>query len=163
MSYAPTYSPGYLSNNRVNFRTLGILWLVYGCLRIVTVGWLVIYSNTLVLMWGALLNRVPDALGWMAFFHTMLVLVLAWQVISAFFSFAAGFALMPEAASARTLGLVAAILALPEWPLGVALGAYSLVALLAAVPARPQAVASSPSSSSSSSRPATPLRVRESR
>jgi hypothetical protein len=117
---------------------LGVLWIVYGCIQLAVAAWMLIESNSLTLMWGALLNRVPNALAWMSSFHAVFILALAWCVASAFFAFAAGFAGLRGAGSARSLLLVASVLALPEWPLGVALGVYTLVIMLSAAPARPQ-------------------------
>ena len=145
-----------------NFRVLGILWFVYGCTRIAGGVGLALYSNTLALMWGALLNRVADALSWMVFFHAMLAVAIAWCVISALFAFLAGLALMGGATSARRLAIVAALVSLPELPFGVILGAYTLLSWQPLAVAGPQAVRSSYSSSGSPN-PITPLRARESR
>ena len=113
-----------------DFRTLGTLWLVYGCLRVIVVAAIVVYSGTLALMWGSLLNRVPDPLTLMTVFHVVLVLAVAWCIISAFFSFVAGVALMRRSAPARMDTLVAALLALPDLPLGIILGVYTIAVLL---------------------------------
>jgi hypothetical protein len=124
-----------------DFRTLGVLWLIYGCLRVVVVAAIVVYSATLALMWGALLNRVPDALAWMTAFHVALIFIVAWCIISAFFSFVAGVALMRRRSPARMDTLVAALLALPDLPLGIILGVYTIAALLPRMPVaedRPQ-------------------------
>ncbi len=124
-----------------DFRTLGILWLAYGCLRIVEVAAIVAFSGTFALMWGALLDRVPNPLAWMAAFHVGLVLAAAWCIVSAFFSFVAGIALIRNWAPGRADTLVAALLALPDLPLGIVLGVYTVAALMvrtAAVMERPR-------------------------
>ena len=124
-----------------DFKTLGVLWLIYGCLRIVAVAALLVYSGTLALMWGALLDRVPNPLAWMTAFHVVLVLVVAWSIIAAFFSFVAAVALMRKSVPARMDTLVAALLALPDLPLGIILGVYSIAVLLPRSPvmqSRPQ-------------------------
>jgi hypothetical protein len=124
-----------------DFRTLGALWFAYGCLRVIAAAALVIYSGTLTLMWGALLNRVPNPLVLMTAFHVLLVLVVAWCIISAFFSFVAAVALMRRWPPARMDTLVAALLALPDLPLGIVLGVYTIAVLLprtALVAERPQ-------------------------
>jgi hypothetical protein len=113
-----------------DFRTLGFFWLLYGCLRVVAVAAILVYSGTLALMWGALLTRVPDPLTLMTVFHVALVLVVAWCIISAFFSFVAGVTLMKSSAPARMDTLVAALLALPDLPLGIILGVYTIAVLL---------------------------------
>ena len=124
--------------NGSHARVLGILWIVYGCMQVLVAAWMLLESNSLTLMWGALLNRVPNALAWMSSFHALFVLALAWCLISAFFAYAAGFATVRGATSARALAMVGAMLALPEWPLGVALGVYTLIVLPAVIPARPR-------------------------
>jgi hypothetical protein len=113
-----------------DFKALGVLWLIYGCLRIVAVAVLLVYSGTLALMWGALLDRVPNPLAWMTAFHVALVIAVAWSIIAAFFSFVAGVAFMRGSAPARMDTLVAALLALPDLPLGIILGVYTIAALL---------------------------------
>jgi hypothetical protein len=113
-----------------DLRTLGILWMLYGCLRVVAVALIVVYSGTLALMWGALLTRVPDPLMLMTLFHVFLVIGVAWCIVSAFFSFVAGVTLMRGASPARMDTLVAALLALPDLPLGIILGVYTIAALL---------------------------------
>jgi hypothetical protein len=52
-----------------HLRILGICWLLYGILRIVTAVWLALFSSTATLMFGALLNRVPDPFSLMNIFH----------------------------------------------------------------------------------------------
>jgi hypothetical protein len=113
-----------------DYRTLGVLWLIYGCLRVVAVAGLLIWSGTLALMWGSLLNRVPNPLTLMTVFHVALVFVVAWCIISAFFSFVAGIVLMRRSMPARMDTLVAALLALPDLPFGIILGVYTIGVLL---------------------------------
>jgi hypothetical protein len=108
----------------------GILWLAYGCLRVAQVAFIVVFSGTLSLMWGALLERVPDPLAWMAAFHVFLVVAAAWCIVSGFFSFVAGFALLRHWPASRVDMLIAALLALPDLPFGIVLGVYTLLALL---------------------------------
>jgi hypothetical protein len=124
-----------------DYRTLGILWILYGFLRVVAVAGILVYSGTLTLMWGALLTRVPDPLLLMTVFHVGLVVVVAWCIIAAFFSFVAGVTLMKVSPTARMDILVAALLALPDLPLGIVLGVYTVCAMLPRTPAlqeRPQ-------------------------
>jgi hypothetical protein len=113
-----------------DYRMLGVLWLVYGCLRVVAVAALLVWSGTLALMWGSLLNRVPNPLTLMTAFHVALVCAVAWCIISAFFSFVAGVALMRRSVPARMDTLVAALLALPDLPFGIILGVYTIAVLL---------------------------------
>lgn len=112
-----------------DFQTLGVLWLIYGCLRMAQVAAIVVFSGTLALMWGALLDRVPNPLAWMTAFHVVLVAVVAWAIVSAFFSFVAGIAMLKRWAPSRVDSIVASLLALPDWPFGVVLGVYTLLAV----------------------------------
>ena len=111
-----------------DFGSLGGLWLGYGSLRILEVAAIVAFSSSLRLMWGALLERVPNPVPWMTAFDVAMVLIVAWAVVSAFFAFVAGVTLRREPAS-RTDGIIAALLALPDLPFGIVLGAFTLVAL----------------------------------
>ena len=111
-------------------RTLGMLWLIFGVLRLLGATWMVLYSGTLTVMWGALLNRVPDPLSWMTMFHFFLTAAVVFYIILGVFSLVAGFFLLDPPASARTVVLVASILALMSGPLGVALGVPTIVFFL---------------------------------
>jgi hypothetical protein len=43
-----------------HLRTLGTFWIIYGVLRLIMAVCLFIYSGTATVMFGALLNRVPN-------------------------------------------------------------------------------------------------------
>jgi hypothetical protein len=116
-------------------RNLGILWVLYGLLRFVAALAVFIYSGTLTVMWGALLTRVPNPFTLMDLFHFFLIFVIILGVVAGVLSIIAGLALMSGGQSARGLGLLAAFFALINGPLGIALGAYTLVVL---VPANPR-------------------------
>ena len=87
---------------------------------------------TLTVMCGALLTRVPNPFTLMDLFHVFLILAIILAVVAGISSILAGFALMSGGPSARKLGLLAAFLALVSGPLGIALGAYTLVVLVPA-------------------------------
>ena len=87
---------------------------------------------TLTVMWGALLTRLPNPFTLMDLFHVFLILAIILAVVAGISSILAGFALMSGGPSARKLGLLAAFLALVSGPLGIALGAYTLVVLVPA-------------------------------
>jgi ABC-type spermidine/putrescine transport system permease subunit II len=128
------------SNNAIgNYRTLGILWLIYGVFRIAAGLWLIIYTPVLTLMWGALLSRVPDPFTWMDMFHVYLVLAITLAAISGVFALLAGAALRRGARAARSLSLIASLMAIPGDPLGIALGVYTLVLMLPLGSAQPSA------------------------
>jgi hypothetical protein len=113
-------------------RNLGILWILYGLLRFVGAIGVSLYSGTLTLMWGALLNRVPNPFTLMDLFHVFLTLVIILGIVAGVVSIIAGLNLMSGGQSARWLGLLAAFFGLTNGPLGVALGAYTLVVLVPA-------------------------------
>ncbi|HXN53820.1 MAG TPA: hypothetical protein VN943_17960 [Candidatus Acidoferrum sp.] len=116
-------------------RNLGILWVLYGILRLVAALGIFLYSGTLTVMWGALLARVPNPFTLMDLFHVFLIFAIILGVASGVVSLMAGLALMSGGQSARKLGLLAAFLAVIDGPLGIALGTYTLVVL---VPANPR-------------------------
>ena len=117
-------------------RGLGILWVLYGLLRLIGALGVFLYSNVLVLMWGAIITRVPNDIVLMNMFHGFLLLVILLGIVAGAVSIIAGLGLMSSGASARTLGLVAAFFGLTNGPLGIALGAYTLVVLVPAAAAR---------------------------
>jgi hypothetical protein len=116
-------------------RNLGVLWILYGLLRFVAALVVFLSSPTLTVMWGALLTRVPNPFTLMDLFHVFLIFVIILDVVAGIVSIIAGLALMSGGPSARRLGMLAAFLALINGPLGIALGAYTLVVL---VPANPR-------------------------
>jgi hypothetical protein len=113
--------------------TLGILWLIYGVLCLAQAAWIVVYTSTLTLMWGAIINRVADPFFWMYAFHIWLIGAVIVLVLAGIFSFVAGAALM--SGSGRAFALVASILAILTGPLGVALGTYTMVVTIPRVAA----------------------------
>ena len=113
-------------------RNLGILWIAYGLLRFLGALGVFLYRGTLTLMWGALLNRVPDPFTLMDLFHAFLVFVIILGIVAGVVCIIAGLTLMSGGQSARKLGLLAAFFGLTNGPLGIVLGAYTLVVLLRA-------------------------------
>jgi hypothetical protein len=111
------------------YRTLGILWGIYGLLMIAAAAWIMVYNRTLTVMWGAIVNRVADPFAWMDVFHLFLGATVVMALISAAFSLLAAFALMSGARSSRKLGLIAAAFGMLGTPPGVALGVFSVAIL----------------------------------
>lgn len=110
-------------------RTCGILWIIYGLLRLIGALGVFMYSATLTLMWGALLSRVPHPFALMDFFHVFLVLVIILGIVAGVVCIIAGLNLMSGAASAHKLAYLAAFFGLTNGPLGIALGVFTLVFL----------------------------------
>jgi len=116
-------------------RTLGILWILYGLERFVVALATFLCVPTLTVMWGALLTRVPNPFTLMDLFHIFLILLIILGIVAGIISILAGLNMMSGGPSARKVVLLAAFLALVSGPLGIALGAYTLVVL---VPAKPR-------------------------
>lgn len=115
-------------------RVLGLLWIVYGALRLVMTVWLIAFTTTATLMFGALLTRVPDPFSLMSVFHFLYLGVTMWSAVCGVLGIVAGVMLVSGMRSARSLAIVAALLSLPEPPFGIALGVYTLIILLREVP-----------------------------
>jgi hypothetical protein len=113
--------------NSPRHSTLGILWVIYGLICIVKAAWIVVYSGTLTLMWGAIINRVADPFFWMNTFHIWLIGAVIVLILTAICSFLAAISLMQGRGAARGLMLVASILAIVTGPLGIALGTYTMI------------------------------------
>ena len=113
-----------------HLRILGICWVLYGILRIVTAAWLVLFTNTATVMFGALLNRVPDPFSMMNTFHLVYGLLVAVTAVGGILGVLAGAALLADKRAGRTLAIIAAFLSLASIPLGTTLGIYSLIILL---------------------------------
>lgn len=132
------------SNPNLNkqLRILGICWVLYGVIRLVSAVWLATVGNTATLMFGAILNRVPDRFTLMSYFHFVYGLVVAVSSICGALGFLAGAALLLGARIGRTLAIVAALLSVSSIPLGTTLGIYTLIVLLAWNPQRKSAAIS---------------------
>jgi uncharacterized membrane protein len=117
-------------NDGGTYRTLGVLWFLYAVLRFAGAAFIVVYDGTLTVMWGALLTRVPNALALMSLFHLFLIFAVVLNIIAGIFSLLAAIALFGRTGSSRTLALVASFFALIDGPLGIALGAFTLVIFL---------------------------------
>lgn len=111
-------------------RTLGICWLLYGILCLGMAVWLAFFENTATVMFGALLNRVPDPFRMMDFFHVTYGFIVAFAAVRGMLGILSGISFLVGSRSGRTLALAAAFLSLCDIPLGTTLGIYSLVVLL---------------------------------
>ena len=113
-----------------HLRTLGICWVVYGVIRLIMAVCLVIFASRATVMFGTLLNRVPDPLTLMSVFHFMYAVWIALSAVCGILGLMAGLALVAERRSGRPVALVAGFLSLSNIPLGTTLGIYTLVMLL---------------------------------
>ena len=116
-----------MTETRGTYRTFGVLWLLYAILRFAGAAFILVYSTTLTLMWGAIITRVPNPFALMSFFHVFLTFALVLSIVAGIFALLAAIALLGGTGSSRTLALVASFFALINGPLGIALGAYTLV------------------------------------
>lgn len=108
---------------------LGGLWFVYGVLRIIMAVLLVVFSGTARLMAGAVLTRVPHPLAWMSTFVVFYWIVIAWCIVCVILSFLAAGMLLVESKPAPKLATIAAFVSLPDIPVGLVLGTYTLLRL----------------------------------
>jgi len=130
-------SPG---NQARHFRILGICWALYGILRLVSAVWLTLFSNTATMMFGALLNRVPNPFGMMNMFHLFYGFLIFLSGVIGILGIMAGLALLASGRSGRSLAIFAAFLSLSSIPLGTTLGIYTLIVLLDCSPLHTAAV-----------------------
>jgi hypothetical protein len=108
-------------------RTLGVLWLIYGIFRVIAAIWMLSFTPVATVMFGALLNRVPNPYPLMSAFH---LIYAGWIVLSAasgIFAVLAGICLLAGAGASRILAVAAALLSVPFIPVGTMLGTYTLV------------------------------------
>ena len=120
-------------------RILGLCWIVYGVLRLAVTFWLLTFTTTATLMFGALLTRVPDPFSLMSLFHFLYLGVIIWSAVSGVVGILAGVTLLSGQRSARPLAIAAALLSLSELPFGIALGVYTLVVIVPPYSVAPRA------------------------
>jgi hypothetical protein len=111
-------------------RTLGICWIIYGIIRLAMALWLFVFNGTATVMFGALLNRVPDPFSLMSEFHIIYVAIIVLSVLCGILGILGGLAMAGGSRSGRNILILAALLSLSELPLGITLGVYTLVVLL---------------------------------
>lgn len=110
--------------------TLGILWILFGIFRLIAALWMIGFTPTATLMFGALLNRVANPEALMAEFHVWYLFAVVWTVACGIVGAIAGVGLLARGSAGRVLAIIAAFLALPDLPLGVMLGTYTLIIFL---------------------------------
>jgi hypothetical protein len=113
-----------------HFRILARCWIVYGAIRLIMAACLFIYSGTATLMFGALLNRVPDPFTMMSDFHVIYAVVIALSAVCGILAIMAGLAVLAGNRSGRMIAIIASFLSLSDIPLGTTLGIYTLIVSL---------------------------------
>lgn len=125
------YSNVAISDNANDHRgVLGLCRLVYGLVRMVMAVWLVFASGTATVMFGALLNRVPDPFTLMSAFHFLYTAMVVLSLVCGALGILAGLALLAGQRSSRRLAILAGVLSLSNLPLGITLGVWTLAELL---------------------------------
>lgn len=109
---------------------LALCWILYGILRIASGIWLISFTPTATVMFGSLLNRVPDPFPLMFAFHFFYTSAIVLSAIAGVASFIAGFLLLTGAPRARLLAIIAAVVSVSNLPIGTTLGVYTLVVFL---------------------------------
>jgi len=109
---------------------LGACWLLYGIIRFIMGVCLVLFSGTATVMFGALLDRVPNPFALMSDFHIVYACIVVLAFLCGVFGVLAGLAFLANQRPARKLALIAAFLSVSEIPFGTTLGIYTLVVLL---------------------------------
>jgi hypothetical protein len=112
-------------------KMLGVLWVLYGVVCFIEAAWIAVESGALTVMWGALLDRVPDPYSWMTLFHAAVLITVVVLMLAGIFALIAGGALLAYSHSSRNMALVAGFFGLVTGPLGLVLGVYTLIVLLA--------------------------------
>lgn len=128
--YAPPPMPIYLPRVQRNLQTLGILWCVLGVYRVVSglIGMIFLraftthnFGNDSWMFGGRFHGSFPPM--WMAGLWPVIAIA---TVFTAALALVAGYGLLNRRPWGRTVAIIAAILALIKFPIGTALGIYTL-------------------------------------
>ena len=117
-------------NLNSELKILGACWLIYGVIRVLLAVWLANFTPVATVMFGAMLVRVADPYSLMAAFHLFYLFLIILSMVCGAAGILTGIALLSDWPSARRIALLASILSLSEWPIGITLGVYTLIALL---------------------------------
>ncbi len=121
---APIQAPMLRPRVQRNLQTLGILWCVFAGFRITSGLAGMFFLRTLPYWVGFSGREFPFGHG---FFPGSLAVALAVKIaFSVVLAVLTGFALLTRQPWGRTLGIVAAVLTLLDFPVGTALGIYTL-------------------------------------
>jgi hypothetical protein len=110
-------------------RPLGICWILYGAWRLLLGVLLAICAGTATVMFGALLTRVADPYSLMGFFHAIYLGTILHSALCGVLAIVCGMRLLAHGKNARGIAVLAALFSLPELPVGVILGSYTLYVL----------------------------------
>ncbi len=110
--------------------SLGLCWIVYGILRLAAGVWLIVFTPTATVMFGALLNRVANPFPLLFAFHFLYACAIVLSALAGVFGLIAGLMLLTGNKSARLLAIMVAVLSVSNLPDGTPLGIYTLVVFL---------------------------------
>lgn len=110
---------------RRHLQLLGLLWMALGVVKLLGAGLLFALSRSSVFL-------PHDEFGIHELFAVALSAISGFLLVSAVLAFAAGYGLLEHESWARPLALVLGFLALLNFPLGTALGVFTLWVLLPA-------------------------------
>jgi ABC-type spermidine/putrescine transport system permease subunit II len=128
--YAQPPMPIYLPRVQRNLQTLGILWCVLGVYRVVSgmIGMIFLraftthnFGNDSWMFGGRFHGSFPPT--WMAGLWPVIAIA---TVFTAALALVAGYGLLNRRPWGRTVAIIAAILALIKFPIGTAVGIYTL-------------------------------------
>lgn len=109
---------------------LALCWIIYGILRLAAGIWLIVFTPTATVMFGALLNRVANPFPLLFAFHFFYTCAIVLSALAGVLGLIAGLMLLTGNKSARLLAIIAAVLSLSNLPVGTTLGIYTLVVFL---------------------------------
>lgn len=120
------------SANRVSehVKVLGVLWLVYGAFVLVAAMGIIVFASAILPVILANIShnvtgaQIPD------FIHPLLTLIMLFVLAKGALCAAAGIGLLQRASWGRITALIAGFLSLLNIPFGLALGIYTIWALL---------------------------------
>jgi len=113
------------------YPNLGIVWIFFAALCVLEAAWLALNANVLRLMWGVVLQRVPNPYPWLGLFNLVILCGIVLLIATALFAILGAIALMRPRGARPGWAVVAALLGLIcGGPVGIALGVYTLILLL---------------------------------
>ena len=126
MSTASIAIPNHVDRRSI----LGLCWILYGIFRLALGIWLILFTPTATVMFGALLNRVANPFPLLFAFHFFYTGAIVLSAVAGVFGLIAGSMLFTGDKSAPLPAILAALASVSNLPVGTALGIYTLVVFL---------------------------------
>ncbi|WP_263411091.1 zinc ribbon domain-containing protein [Terriglobus tenax] len=117
------YSLPYLPRVQKHLQTLSILWAIFAAYRVVSVFLGMAFANAVL---GRRFFRWSGSGAELPFLHALIPFIFATTLVMAGAAALVAWGLMQRKRWARTLAIVFGVLALLKFPLGTALGVYTL-------------------------------------